>query len=376
MRHFFLLLILLFFHFASHAGSIETDTLPRPEKFRSPCFAGCGEIIDINEREKCSEEKTNAFIKENMKDSSNIKIYGNVVIKFTVTSIGKIEDVEVHLAPYEELGNEIAEIFKKMPDWDYGIRKGTAINVKMNRTIKFPPDEKPVVKGCENLEDEEEKKECNRKKLKLFYKQEFAKIPKEKKNKLRDFTYYKYTINEKGQVEDIKIAIDGGNEAGEFTRQIASRIPDSHPAMKNGKPVSMAMTQAISFNWKHMVHQTTLKAFDKEMKARTSYYHAIESFLPKIPRTTSYIEKSAFINILTERKKIGNIDISSKIHSQKHIFYYAKVGKDGKKVRLSESTIDSQPRKTLLEELEKEDDVQIHFINPYNRTTFWVLKLI
>lgn len=65
------------------------------------------------------------------------KIQGKVVIDFTVTKSGKVENIKVSYSAHPEMDKEGMRVVGLMPDWSPGKIKGNVVDVKMSMPFNF-----------------------------------------------------------------------------------------------------------------------------------------------------------------------------------------------------------------------------------------------
>lgn len=65
------------------------------------------------------------------------KIQGKVVVDFTVTKSGKVENIKVSLSAHPEMDKEGMRVIGLMPDWSPGQIKGNVVDVKMSMPFNF-----------------------------------------------------------------------------------------------------------------------------------------------------------------------------------------------------------------------------------------------
>ena len=81
-----------------------------------------------------------AFIRTNVKYSKKDrkeKREGRVMAQFTVTSIGKIEDIQILRGVSPTIDAEVIRVINLMPDWIPATQKGKPVNVKFNLPFNF-----------------------------------------------------------------------------------------------------------------------------------------------------------------------------------------------------------------------------------------------
>lgn len=81
-----------------------------------------------------------AFIRNNVKypkKDRKEKREGRVMAQFTVTSIGKIENIQILRGVSPTIDAEVIRVINLMPDWIPATQKGKPVNVKFNLPFNF-----------------------------------------------------------------------------------------------------------------------------------------------------------------------------------------------------------------------------------------------
>lgn len=89
---------------------------------------------------KGGESAMMRFIAENLKYpviASENGVQGRVVLRFVVSSAGKIEDVQVVRSLDPSCDREAVRVIKAMPDWNPGIQDGVPVNVYFTLPVAF-----------------------------------------------------------------------------------------------------------------------------------------------------------------------------------------------------------------------------------------------
>ncbi len=120
------------------------DTDNHPEVFKvveePPYFSGCEGITEKAERKKCSDEKVEEFISQNLiypEEAKSEGIEGLVVIKYIVNTEGCVVQIEIVRDIGGGCGEEAIRITELMPKWNPGKQGGVPVNVQVNLPIKF-----------------------------------------------------------------------------------------------------------------------------------------------------------------------------------------------------------------------------------------------
>lgn len=88
------------------------------------------------------QEEMMKFIATNLKYPEETKksgIQGRVVVRFVVTEIGRIEDIQVLRGIDSALDKEAVRVVKTMPKWEPGMQKGKPVAVYFNLPLLITP---------------------------------------------------------------------------------------------------------------------------------------------------------------------------------------------------------------------------------------------
>jgi protein TonB len=105
-----------------------------------PAFPGCEDKTDRAEKKKCSIEKMNTFIYDNLRYPKIAKengVEGTVVVRFAVEKDGSLSNPEVVRDIGAQCGAEALRIVKSMPKWNPGKQRGRPVRVQFNLPVKF-----------------------------------------------------------------------------------------------------------------------------------------------------------------------------------------------------------------------------------------------
>lgn len=112
-----------------------------------PRFPGCEDLSTDEEKMECAQTKMLQFIFNNIeypKKAMDNSVQGTIVVRYIVTTTGKIKDIET----VRKIGGGCDEAGEKvvamMPDWIPGKQRGENVNVQFNLPIKFKLDKKTL----------------------------------------------------------------------------------------------------------------------------------------------------------------------------------------------------------------------------------------
>lgn len=107
---------------------------------RMPVFGDCREIVDDNERDKCSQKSLYDYIYKNVHFPSLAKevgIDGRVTASIVVDKFGKVNDIKILQHPGGGLDQAVLKVLENMPDWQAGMNNFKAVNVRYTIPVKF-----------------------------------------------------------------------------------------------------------------------------------------------------------------------------------------------------------------------------------------------
>lgn len=106
-----------------------------------PLFQGCADpLISATQRQACSTPKIQQFVRKNLMypDSARIRgVEGVVVVRFSVSEIGAVTDLELLRNIGAGCGQEALRVVRMMPNFTPAYRNGKAIATKMVLPIRF-----------------------------------------------------------------------------------------------------------------------------------------------------------------------------------------------------------------------------------------------
>ena len=118
----------------------QQDSLLAPVDI-PPMFEGCDDpLISDQQRQACSNPKIQAFVSQNIiyPDSARLNnIEGVVVVRFSVSTEGKIEDIEIVRDIGGGCGREALRVVKNFPDFTPALRNGLPVKTMITLPIRF-----------------------------------------------------------------------------------------------------------------------------------------------------------------------------------------------------------------------------------------------
>lgn len=120
----------------------EVESLPIFVTEKMPLFPGCEELAgSYADKKNCADQKLLAYIYNNIKYPSHACVEGVVVVSFTVTAAGKIEEVQVLRdigAGTAEEAKRVVESMNELEPWTPASSiNGTPVSMKYNLPIRF-----------------------------------------------------------------------------------------------------------------------------------------------------------------------------------------------------------------------------------------------
>ncbi len=119
---------------------------------KMPIFPGCEMILNLEERQLCTEVQFINFIEGNIaypKQALDMGCEGTVIVSFIIRKEGSLTDIEIlkDQTPGCGLKEETLKFFRNYMlsgmKWYPGSHNGERVNVKMVLPIKFSIQEKP-----------------------------------------------------------------------------------------------------------------------------------------------------------------------------------------------------------------------------------------
>ncbi len=274
---FFVLSSLLFQNklYAQEENNNQSEQIPR--------FPGCEDMVSISEKNECAEKKLLEYVYSNLNypaEARKKRIEGRVILRFTVTKYGNIENVEVLSDIGGGCGEEAKRVIESMNNltqkWTPG-RQGRNVNVCYTLPIVFKldavldrkklPESKITYFKLDNdtvlLKNEqlpmfpgakikaEYIKYYNNFKLQEYVNSNLRFPDEVFQRNLSDEVLVQFMISKKGEIKDIKVIKDfgygSGDEAVRLMSILSKRTEKWKPASIDGKNVDTYLKYRMKF---------------------------------------------------------------------------------------------------------------------------------
>ena len=236
-----------------------------------PRFAGCEEIVDLEERNNCSTQKLLEFIYKNIKYPAiarDTDIEGTVVLRFVVDKTGKITSPEILRDIGGGCGEEALRVVKMMPDWIAGKHEGKTANVYFNLPIKFklqgeaPTEEvqddeifklveempRFYNEECEKMEvDNKTKTDCSQKEMLMFIYKNIKYPSLARHQGLEGTTVIRFVVEKDGSISNPEAVRNPGGGLGEEAIRVVKMMPKWIPGKQAGKIVKVHYNLPVKF---------------------------------------------------------------------------------------------------------------------------------
>lgn len=228
------------------------------------------------------------FIGKNFKTPKVEGLQGKVYVTFVIEKDGSIIDIKVLRDIGYGTGEEAVRVLKECPKWNPGIQNGKAVRVLYSLPIsittqKGTPENQQIIEKL--VKDTQPTFIGGRDKLKEYLKQNF-KIPQ---GCPKGNVFTSFVVEEDGSLSEIKILKDMGFGTGEEAMRVLKESPKWNPATRNGKPIRVTHTLAISTNTiedpKDNIY-TTVEVFEKPV-----YPGGMDNFYSDVAKTYKLPEK-------------------------------------------------------------------------------------
>lgn len=238
-----------------------------------PRFSDCENTEDSDGLD-CSQLELFEFVELHLtypKSAVENGTEGKVYVQFVVNVDGSLSDINVVRDIGDGCGDAAHDLLVYMNEnhtWIPGRKDGEVVNVFMTLPIFFKQDEEvsqpeeekfkivdtmPRFPGCEDWDDEQEKKKCADSNL-LRYIYNNLEFPKEaRKAKVDDKLYLQFFVEEDGKLTDIEVVRSIGFGCDEAALKLMKKMQDEVtwiPGEQEGKPVRVKFTLPIKFKAK------------------------------------------------------------------------------------------------------------------------------
>ncbi|MFK7774686.1 MAG: TonB family protein [Saprospiraceae bacterium] len=273
-------------------NNTDIDEMPR--------FPGCEEMVEIEKRNKCAQNKLLTFIYTNIKypaEARKAGIQGKVIVKYVVQKDGTIAKARVAREIGGGCGDAALKVVNALPKMIPGMKDGKSVDVEMTIPVVFKlegdnkraaqPTKEKVVKekltnateqitvvgfapkvekstdgevynvveemprfksdDCEKMEVYQEQKKCAEQAM-LNYIYSNIKYPAEaRKAGIQGRAIIKFKVQKNGSIADAKILRNPGGGTGEEAQRVVNSMPNFVPGKQKGKAVNVYYTLPVSF---------------------------------------------------------------------------------------------------------------------------------
>lgn len=184
------------------------------------------------------------------------KIQGRVILKFVVTSAGKVDKVNVVRDIGGGCGKEAMRIIAGMPDWSPGRQNGRSVSVLYTLPVTFSLPDDDATRALEIVEPPVEAPPRD---IAIRQNPEFPgdlhaflaanlKYPPEAKRKgVTGKVMVRFAVEKDGTVSEARTLHDIGGGCGEEALRVVRQMPKWKPALQQGQPVKSYYTLPVNF---------------------------------------------------------------------------------------------------------------------------------
>ena len=195
------------------------------------------------------------FLNANIKyppKAAQDKVEGKVVVQFLVKKTGRISKVKVLRSVRKDLDEEAVRVIKMMPDFKPAKQNGEAVDMLYTVPVSFKlfdeMDPLLVSEGSDVPDDFQPPMfPGGEEALMLFIKANLKYPPQAAKRKAEGKVVMHFVVDKTGKVTDIKVAKSVDIYLDTEAIRVCKLLPDFHPAMENGEPISVWFTLPITF---------------------------------------------------------------------------------------------------------------------------------
>jgi len=284
---------------------------------KMPKFPGC-ELTNVEAEDKpCADKEMLMFIYKNIKypkEARKNNVEGIVVVRFIVDATGKIILPEIIRSIGSGCDEAVLDIVKQMPQWIPGEDKGEKVSVYFNLPVRFKlqgkkkpekaekeekaeeieipkesatimalgndkpemevfnvVEEMPRFKGCEDIADKKERKECSDKKM-LNYIYKNIKYPKEAtKEGIEGVVVVNFLVDKTGNLVKAQIKRSIGGGCDEEVLRVINSMDAWIPGKQRGKAVNVQMNIPVKFKLAPKSETKVSKANNLQLEAFTAF---------------------------------------------------------------------------------------------------------
>ncbi len=249
-----------------------------------PLFPGCDDGVKYAAHKKCSDSLLLDFIYGNLRypyQAWQDSVEGMAVVSFAVENDGTIADVKAVRDLGAGTGAETVRLVnlmrKQFPKWVPGTQMGKPVRVKFNLPVRFkmadydvppspppPPincsdifrivDEMPRFPGCEDIDDEYERKQCSDLKFIQYLHDNLKTTPLQRETCGAVGTnIIQFVIEKDGTISNAKVMRDIGVGYGQSALKAVESMNENNicwePGRQRGIPVRVEYNVPIKIKW-------------------------------------------------------------------------------------------------------------------------------
>ncbi len=223
----------------------------------------------------------------------------------------------------------------------------------------------PTFKGCENIENEKERKICSDKKLFKFIGKNLKYPESALQNDLVGKVIIRFVISKEGEIKNAEILKELGEGTGEEALRVVKSMPLWTPGKKDGNVVSTSFTLPIRFEMNNL--QTSILWNKIELEGLT------KNDPKKGYSSTGKISLQQLQEILTPKQKGLPIQLNYLDKKNYQSQYFISIGKTGKKYEMQYDINNTPIKKKILKKAKLGDNI---FFYTYDyKKTFLVLTV-
>ena len=145
MKSLFVLCISILLLGLAHLSSAQENVLHAHNADKMPCFQGCEEVEDYEERVRCGEGKLLEFIYKRLRypaEARENNVQGMVVVQYVIAIDGYVEDIEIVRDIGDGCGEAALSVIEDMnemdgPPYTCAEKDGEKIPVVITMPVRF-----------------------------------------------------------------------------------------------------------------------------------------------------------------------------------------------------------------------------------------------
>lgn len=246
-----------------------------------PMFPGC-ESLDQDNPITCSNKQMIMYMYKNIRYPRLAResgVEGRVIVGFTVTKTGDLENIGIVESLDDELDAEVLSLIEEMPNWIPAMKGGAPVEINVQVPVNFTlegsqknsnsqalpfeltvvgykpdpvfkkVDVMPVFAGCDEATsgDSEALKNCSNNQLLQFVYQNIRYPEAAVQAKIWGMVAVKFVVEKDGSVSNVEIIREIGGACGAEVKRIVELMPQWSPGVFEGKTVRTEMVLPVKF---------------------------------------------------------------------------------------------------------------------------------